>query len=179
MDRVQTYVFGSVVASTDLNSIQDRAVGGIASLQGNLTGCNPGERIVHYQSATDLVTGDLLTIDNGDWKDFVVHYAFYDNPTATGGIGEANDDTWGDTGAGVTFGIAYFGLGATDNAGNPVIPGAPPFAAAGLSWAPRIAANLWIFADPNDGFKPKIYNNTGVAIGRPYIRLAGTKTNAR
>ena len=180
MDRVQTYVFGSIVASTELNDIQDRAVGGEPSAQGNLTACNPGERVVHFESTTDLLDGTLVVIDDGNWKDFVVHWTLYEKPSSAQTIGAANDYVWGNViGGGVTMGIAYLGLGADDGAAGQVVNGAPPVPASGVSWAIEIAADLWLYVDGFDGFKPKIYNDTGGALRTPYVRLAGTKTNKR
>lgn len=179
MDRVNTYSVNQIVTSAQLNEIQDNAVGGITPPLGNLNGANPGERLVHFESTTDLADNDLVTVDSRNWKDFVVNYFFYDNPTANGAIGDTDDYAWGDAGAGVTVGIAYLGLGATDGAGNQVVPLSPPLGAAGTSWAPRIKAGLWIYADPFDNYKLKLYNDTGNTIGTPYIRVSGTKTNKR
>lgn len=180
MDRVQTYVFGSIVASTELNGIQNRAVGGEPSAQGNLTVCNPGERVVHFEAPADLADKTLLTIDDLNWKDYVLHWTLYQKPSGSQTIGDTNDYVWGNTpGGGVTMGIAYLGLGADDGTGNQVVNGAPPVPASGTSWAIEIATGLWLYCDGFDGFKPKLYNNTGGGIRTPYVRLAGTKTNKR
>jgi len=180
MDRVQTYAFGSIVGSTELNDIQDRAVGGEPSAQGNITGCNPGERVVHFELATDLADKTLMIVDDNNWKDYVVAWTLYQKPSGLQTIGAANDYVWGDavTG-GVTSGIAYLGLGADDGTGAQVVNGAPPVPATGVSWAPRIAAGVYIYVDAFDGFKLKVYNNSGGGIRTPYLRVAGTKANKR
>ena len=54
MDRVNTYSVNQIVTSAQLNEIQDNAVGGITPPLGNLNGANPGERLVHFESAADL-----------------------------------------------------------------------------------------------------------------------------
>lgn len=176
MDRVTTYSVNAVVTSAELNSIQDRAVGGEPSAVGNLTSLSAGERVVWFESAADLVAAKLMVVDERNWKDHVVAWTLNIHSGANQQVGAANDYQWDQT---VTSGVAYLGLGALDGASAQVTDGNPPVRASGTSWAGDLGGGKWLYVDAADGYKLKFYNDTGGTLRTPALRVAGTKTNKR
>lgn len=176
MDRVNTYSVNAVITSSQMNSIQDRAVGGEPSAVGNLTGLSAGERVVWFESAVDVAAATLIVVDNRNWKDHVVAWTLNVHGGANQEIGAANDYQWDQT---VTSGVAYLGLGALDSGSAQVADGFPPVRAAGASWAGDLGGGKWLYVDAADGYKLKFYNNTGGTLRTPALRVAGTKTNKR
>ena len=76
MDRIATYSPNQIVTSAQLNAIQDQAVGALALATGNLSTVDPGERVIHWESATDIATNTITTIDGVNvWTDYVVMWA--------------------------------------------------------------------------------------------------------
>ena len=177
MDRIATYSPNQIVTSAQLNSIQDQAVGALALATGNLTTIDPGERVIHWESATDIATNTVTLIDGVNvWTDYVVMWALNVKGGANSQIGGADDASWQGT---VTMGLGYLGLGAKNSGGTQVSVGNPPAPSNGVSWVVLLAADLWIYVDLFDGFKLKLFNNTGSALRTPYLRLSGTETNKR
>lgn len=176
MDRVNTYSVNAVITSSQMNSIQDRAVGGEPSAVGNLTGLSAGERVVWFESAVDVAAATLIVVDNRNWKDHVVAWTLNVHGGANQEIGAANDYQWDQT---VTSGVAYLGLGALDAGSAQVANGFPPVRAAGSSWAGDLGGGKWLYVDAGDGYKLKFYNDTGGTLRTPALRVAGTKTNKR
>lgn len=177
MERVNTYSTNQIVTSAQLNAIQDRASGGEPSAVGNLTGATAGEKLVWWESATDVTAGKLVTVDEGSWKDYVVTWDLNVKGGANGEVGGVNDYAW-DNGT-VTHGMAYLGLGAEDGAGNQVTAGNPPVRASGTSWAGDLGGGKWLYVDAYDGNKLKFYNDTAGTLRTPALRVCGTETNLR
>lgn len=177
MDRIATYSPNQIVTSAQLNSIQDQAVGAIALATGNLTTIDPGERVIHWESATDISTDTVTLIDGVNvWADYVVAWALNVKGGANSELGGTADASWQGT---VTSGLGYLGLGAKNAASGQVSAGNPPVRANGSSWAVLLAANLWLYVDGFDGGKLKLFNDTGSTLRTPYLRLSGTETNKR
>jgi len=176
MDRVNTYSVNAVITSSQMNSIQDRAVGGEPSAVGNLTGLSAGERVVWFESAVDLANAKVMVVDERNWKDHVVAWTLNIHSAADQEIGGVNDIAWDQA---VTSGVAYLGLGALDGASAQVTDGNPPVRATVSSWAGDLGGGKWLYVDSFDGYKLKFYNNTGSTLKTPALRVAGTKTNKR
>lgn len=177
MDRIATYSPNQIVTSAQLNSIQDQAVGAPALATGNLTGIDPGERVIHWESATDIATNTITLVDGVNaWSDYVVAWALNVKGGANSEIGGSADASWQGT---VTMGLGYLGVGAKDAASNQVTVGNPPVRANGSSWAVLLGVNLWLYIDASDSGKLKLFNDTGSTLRTPYLRLSGTETNKR
>jgi hypothetical protein len=177
MDRVATYVTNAIVTSTQLNTIQDRAAGGVPSTTGLLTGANSGERLLWWQSASDIANGAILTVDTASWKDFVVSWELFLAAGALQDIGAANDYVF-DSGT-QSRGVGYLGNGAQNSTGGQVTNGNPPVRAAGASWAADLGAGMWLYVDGFDSNTLKLYNGTGGSKRTPFLHVVGTKTNKR
>ena len=177
MDRITTYSPNQIVTSTQLNSIQDQAVGALVLATGNLTTIDPGERVIHWESATDISTNTITLIDGVNaWSDYVVAWALNIKGGASSEIGGTSDASWQGT---VTMGLGYLGLGAKDGASNQVTVGNPPVRANGSSWAVLLGVNLWLYIDASDSGKLKLFNDTGSTLRTPYLRVAGALCNKR
>ena len=177
MDRIATYSPNQIVTSAQLNSIQDQAVGALALATGNLSTVDPGERVIHWESATDIATNTITLVDGVNlWSDYVVMWALNIKGGANSQIGAAADASWQGT---VTTGLGYLGVGAKNGASGQVTVGNPPVRANGSSWAVLLAANLWLYVDAIDSGKLKLFNDTGSTLRTPYLRLSGTETNKR
>lgn len=177
MDRIATYSTNQIVTSTQLNSLQDRAVGAVALSTGNLSGVDPGERVIHWESASDITTNTITVIDAvNSWADYVVMWALNIKGGGSEEIGGVNDISWQGT---VTMGLGYLGVTAKNGAAGQVSVGNPPVRAGGSSWAVSLAANLWLYVDSYDSNALKLFNDTGSTLRTPYLRLSGTETNLR
>ena len=177
MDRIATYSANQLITSLQMNEIQDRAVGALALATGNLTTIDPGERVIHWESATDISTNTITLIDGVNaWSDYVVAWALNIKGGASSEIGGTSDVSWQGT---VTTGLGYLGLGAKDGASNQVTVNNPPVRANGSSWAVLLGVNLWLYVDASDSGKLKLFNDTGSTLRTPYLRLSGTETNKR
>jgi hypothetical protein len=175
MDRIATYAPNQIVTSTQLNAIQDLAVGSRpADVGNNLSTMSEGERVIHWESATDVADGTIAILDDADWSDYIIDIALNAKANTLAYIGGTNDDVWA---AGTTTrALGYLGKGAK-HAGVQVTAGNPPILSAGLSWAAQLAG-VWVYVDPYDS-KLKIYNESGFALLTPYLRIAGALTNKR
>ena len=115
MDRITTYSPNQIVTSAQLNSIQDQAVGAVALATGNLTTIDPGERVIHWESATDISTNTITLVDGVNlWSDYVVMWALNIKGGANSEIGGSADASWQGT---VTTGLGYLGLGEVGDSG--------------------------------------------------------------
>ncbi len=175
MDRIATYSPNQIVTSAQLNEIQDQAVGSTPATTGNsLATMSTGERVIHWESATNVADGAIAIIDDADWSDRVVDVTLNVKANTLAYVGGTNDDVWA---AGtVTRGLGYLGNGAK-HAGAQVTAGNPPTLSAGASWAAQLAG-VWLYVDPYDS-KLKIYNESGSALLTPYLRVAGALCNKR
>lgn len=180
MKRVQNWTLNTEVASSDLNTIQDRAVGLVAATLNNTL---PAATIrgmdgVAWQCNTDVANGTLITIDDTiDWRDRLIH-AWYRGYAGTNGPGTSGDYAYASTT--LYSDIYYTGLGAKDAGGvNPPTNGNPPVPAADTSWALNITAGgVWIYADQAGVLS--LYNNSGSTIKSPNVLIFATgKTTLR
>jgi hypothetical protein len=181
MKRVHNWTLNTEVASADLNTIQDRAVGLVtASLNNTLPAIIRGMDGVAWQCNTDVANGTLIAVDATiDWRDRLI-LAWYRGYAGTNGPGTSGDYTYASTT--LYSNIYYTGLGARDAGGvNAPTNGNVPVPAADTSWALNITAGgVWIYADPSNNGTLTLYNNSGSAVKSPnLIVFATNKTTLR
>ena len=197
-DRLESFAVNTLIPSVFLNAEQDIAAVMRNATATALTLMGEGLEGRVWQSTSDLTTGTIQTVDVGtidvvdtgvtpavltsgtmSWRDREIVGLFRAMTGATQYPGGANDYQF-DAAATPTLFWGYTGKGAVDGVGAQVTPGNPPVPAAGTSWACLISKNLWLYVDPDDGDKLKIYNNTGSTLRTPTLFLLATaQTGAR
>lgn len=183
MKQQQTYAAGDPIAAADLNTWQDKTVGGRAASISNDFGATTvyGADRVLTQLATTVANGTVKQIDASiDWRDRVVkgcctRLAASDERIGQGLDYETNDPTY-TTVAKTLFVDTYTGTGAYSNvagAGTAVSNGNPPVNSVGgvRSYAPivddRGTGSVYLYVSPSD-YSLNVYNNSGGAL---YLRL--------
>lgn len=124
-----------------------------------------------------IANPNILAATTFDWSDREI-FGIYRSLGGVDRIPGQADDYLFDAVAPTLF-WGYTGLGAYSGGTTQVAAGLPPIPAAGASWAVKIAANLWLYLDPVDGYL-KIYNDTGVTQVTPTLWFFATaQTGAR
>lgn len=177
MKRITTWSGGQQVASADLNSIQDQAVGLIASASNNdLSAMAAGLMAIEWQKASALVNATEVKVDSAaavpSWLDRIVIVLYRGYGTANRQPGATADYLYDSTTLYIAKG--YTGGGAR-NATNTAAPsnGDPPFPAGSISWAVQLTTYVWLYAKATDGAL-YLYNDTGADIECPNLTVFTT-----
>ena len=189
MKRQQTYAALDPIASADLNTWQDKTLGGRAAGVSNDYGATTvyGSDVVRTQLTTSVADATLKNLDASiDWRDRVLRVTCSRLNGTNERLGQSLDYETNDPLAGTVAKLVtpdlYTGIGAYSNltTGAAVSNGNPPLNGAGVyrSYAPVIddlsaAGNVTLYADPSTGAL-NLYNATGGAVWlRIEIEAAG------
>lgn len=177
MKRITTYTPGQQVASADLNSLQDQAVGLAASASNNhLASMASGLMGFEWQYASDLADATEVKVEGASvvpsWLDRIVLVFFRSYSNGAWYPGGADDYAYDGTTLYVQKG--YTGSGARNGA-NSAAPsnGDPPVPASNISWAVLLTTNVWLYAKATDGAL-YLYNATGASLRKPNLTVLAT-----
>ena len=176
MKRVRTWVGGQQVASADLNSVQDRALGLVAaSVNNDLSALPDGMGVIEWQHATQLADATEVKVDAGavsDWTDRILFVLFRSYSNGNWQPGGADDHQYDS--ATLHLQKGYTGNGALNGAASAAPSnGDPPVPASGVSWAVQLTTDIWLYAKASDGAL-YLYNDSGSTIFRANLTVFAT-----
>ncbi len=186
MDNIHTYSALDELASADVNEIQKRAVGLLVASGGDandLSALPAGAIMRVWQLAADMADKTHKTVDKSvDWSDrlvFVVCRTSVASNVSPGAGGDSDFDSLGTSTLRLAYG--YTGKGALNVSSTAVADGAgnEPAPAYTTSWVVRIAAGLYLYADPYNANALCIYNDTGSTIKEPHVMVLATERTGK